>query len=230
MAPLQTLTEVALSTLLFVLAWGGLRLWVANHGRIPGSDKVLHAHSWVQVAVSLALFTTTLLSAVQHDGLPTALAQTLHAQDAFLPRYAVHLSRVFEYLDMLFFVAAGHAPDLHFAFHHLTTPYLTWFRALRDFDGWRLFVGLNTFHHVLMHLFFAGVTSTRALLPWTRYVQLVAGVACDVWIAWGKARAGGRVAGYLVSAALLTSYFVLLTREIVMRRSTAASRTRVKTE
>lgn len=226
MVPLLKLPEVIVSTVTYVSVWQTIQLRVKQHGTFKHASAVIHVYSYVQVVVSSILLTLTLLSLVsppQHAPSTTTFTTILHAvhkDDSFLPRYCLHLSRIFEYLDMVFFVAAGNTPDLHFAFHHLTTPYLTYFRTLHDYEGWQVFAALNGFHHVLMHLFFAGVTGwTRPVLPWTRYIQLIMGIGWDVWIVRGKLGKGeGGVRGYGVEAVLLSCYFVLLTREIRMSR------------
>lgn len=106
-------------------------------------------------------------------------------------------------LDMIFVAASGNTPDAHFAFQHMTTQYLTYSPVINNHEGWQVFAGLNGFHHVFMHLFFAGITWTHPLLPLTRYIQLIVGIACDLWLVRQKFALGESCRGYVVSAILL---------------------------
>jgi hypothetical protein len=228
MVPLLTLREVVTSTATYVLVWKLIHVRVKQYGPVKYANIVLHRHSCVQVIVSFALLLLILLSLAPLNVHSTTVLQIIQANDAFLPRYSLHCSRFFEYLDIIFFVASGNTPDAHFVFHHLTTPYLTYFRVMNDYELWQVFTGLNGVHHVLMHLFFAGVTCTQAVLPWTRYIQLIVGIACDLYIGRTRMMVGDKACtGYAVSAALLSCYLVLLTRELRARRQ---AKQRLETE
>jgi hypothetical protein len=237
MAPLCTFREIAFSTILYSIVWASIRYSVKHRGPARHAKAVLHFHSWVQVFFSSVLLSLTILSLLPPPRVAPVGINTVQLRiredAAFLPRYLHHLSRIFEYLDLLFFVAAGNTPDIHFAFHHLTTQYLTYFRLLHDCEMWQVFTALNGFHHVLMHLFFAGAQWTHPILPWTRYIQLIGGIGCDLWLLRKRrssSEADGKGVGYIVSAVLLNCYLVLLTREIMSRRSASERKGTMKSE
>ncbi|EXJ87246.1 hypothetical protein A1O3_04205 [Capronia epimyces CBS 606.96] len=64
------------------------------------------------------------------------------------------------------------------AFHHLTTPFLTYFRVLNAVD-WQLFAFLNCFHHFFMYAYFGGVSVFRPILPLTGWLRLGAAISLD---------------------------------------------------
>jgi hypothetical protein len=142
----------------------------------------------------------------------------LKSNEDFIPRYLYHISKFYEYLDIIFFVADGGDVDLHFGFHHLTTPYLTYFRVLNDHRGWEVFAALNAFHHAIMYSFFAGAKSVHVALPFTRNIQLVVGILWDIWLMIYR-DPGVNIMGRGIAIFLLTSYLILMTREIRMKRS-----------
>lgn len=158
-----------------------------------------------------------------------------------------HLSKLYEYTDILL-VLSNHGPnyrlfsqqpiDLHFGFHHLTTPYLTLFRMIRSSEtGWEVFAALNCAHHVIMYAFFGGGVNCvglrpevlRRVLPWTGALQLVAGIAMEVWPLIenrGKINAQGHkkdLEGHWVALGLLSCYLVLYTRDMRMRAKDSTS-------
>jgi len=230
MAPLTALPEVILSTLIFVPIWILLRHHVFEHGPIPHALRMLQIHNAIQVVVSIYLVTTILLSTIDPNNLPKpvqSVAVTIQAHDSLLPRYSYHLSKMYEYVDIILFVSKGghHGRadvDLHFGFHHLTTPYLSYFRFLHNYEGWRVFSFLNAFHHILMYSFFAGVGWTHGFLPFTGFLQLIVGMLHGLWIAKGKAERGQDVRADILAAGLLFCYFVLHTRETILRRTARA--------
>jgi hypothetical protein len=222
MAFLTTFTEELAWTGVFAALWVAMRLRVLKSGPMRNAASILHLHTCAQVAVSLYLLTVTLLSlaptARSSTGSYGKVLQAIRKDDAFLPRYSYHLSKFYEYLDIILFVADGGKVDLHFGFHHLTTPYLTFFRILTGYEGWQLFAALNAAHHVLMYAFFAGLTATHPLLPYTRYIQLIVGLLWEGWIVWHKG-SGRSVQPNVVAILLLTCYLIFLAREIRLRRA-----------
>jgi hypothetical protein len=144
-------------------------------------------------------------------------------------RYIYHLSKFYEFLDILLVCAAGSPINLHFAFHHLTTPYLTFVRFLpgpsNHNDGWRVFAAANTFHHVLMYAYFGAASVLRPILPWMGTLQLLVGIDVDLIVGL-KSHTAGDAGGdgdggcwlYFASAGLLGVYFVLHLRDLKARR------------
>jgi len=230
MTPLTTLPEVILSTLIFVLIWILLRRHVLEHGPIPHALRMLQIHNGIQVVVSIYLVTTILLSTVEATSFPEPLQPivvAIQTRDSLLPRYSYHLSKMYEYVDIILFVSkGGHSGkadvDLHFGFHHLTTPYLSYFRFLNNYEGWRVFSFLNAFHHILMYSFFAGVGWTHVFLPFTGFLQLIVGMLYGLWIAKGKIERGQDVRADIFAVGLLFCYFVMHTRETLLRRTARA--------
>ena len=97
----------------------------------------------------------------------------------------------------------------------MKTPYLTYVRFIHNHEGWRVFAGLNTLHHFFMYAYFGGVASFRRVLPLTGCLQLVLGIATDVYIIWvNLASKGGPVMPYLVSIGLLVTYLILYLDEL----------------
>lgn len=222
-APLTTLPEILLSTLIFIPLWLFLRHIVLTNGPFKYADTLLFYHNILQVILSLFILAATTLSILPPIVPLQPLIASVQAEHSFLPRYTYHLSKVYEYTDVLLFISrGGHAgkadTDLHFAFHHLTTPYLTLFRFLQHYEGWRVFASLNAGHHVLMYAFFVGASRMRKALLWTRWVQLVVGIACDGWVGLGKVQKGEEIWPNLFSAGLLACYLGLLVREVQMKR------------
>lgn len=216
MLPFSDFNEILLSSTIYIAVWTLLHSLVRGYGTFKHAPTVLFVHNCIQVIISLTLLSLAILSLIPSTG--SEVLATVQADQALIPRYAYHMSKFYEYLDVFFFVADGGKVDLHFGFHHLTTPYLTYFRVLSGFWGWQVFAGLNALHHTLMYGFFAGAGWTHAILPWTRYIQLVVGVVWDLLIIRAKSAKGEAVAGNWVAVGLLSAYLALLTREIRMRR------------
>lgn len=136
------------------------------------------------------------------------LASTQSPKADRISRYAYHISKFYEYVDIINVLASGGSINLHFAFHHLTTPYFTLFRVVPEppaSRGWQLFAALNAFHHALLYGYLGGWTAVKDVLPWTQHLQLLAGIAGEAWFAcadgvepWRNVFAGGLLACYLV--------------------------------
>lgn len=162
--------------------------------------------------------------------------QTKHTNTIALAPFIYHFSKFYEYLDINL-VLANHGPDymslsqqpidLHFAFHHLTTPYLTWFRIIENpIPGWEVFAALNSTHHSIMYLFFAGgfegmglkPEMLRKVLPWTGGLQLIAGIGMEVRaILLERTSSHSVLKGHWIAVGLLTSYLILYIRDLRQR-------------
>jgi hypothetical protein len=127
--------------------------------------------------------------------------------------YIYHLSKFYEYIDVLNLKAAGIEIGRHMLFHHLTTPYLTYYRVLNSPD-WQLFAFLNCVHHFWMYAYFGGVSFFRPILPFTGWLQLGAGIALDVYLCITGDRNTPENLGRCISIALLTRYAMLFYEEL----------------
>jgi hypothetical protein len=161
MAILATPKEVLLSNIAITTACIYLYILIRRNGAPTFGRKAMLAHNRIQILLSLAILSTTILchlppSIAAHLPIPT-LAASLRSHSCAAPRHLYHYSKFYEYLDVLLLIlqGAGDRLGLHFAFHHLTTPWYTTFRVLRDYAGWGLFAGLNASHHLLSELRFA---------------------------------------------------------------------------
>ncbi|KAG6040324.1 hypothetical protein E4U41_000921 [Claviceps citrina] len=129
-------------------------------------------------------------------------------------------SKFYEYLDVLAVRASGGHIDLHFAIHHLTTPYLACWRVMEYDDGWRVMAALNMVHHVLMYASFGGLAFCRTVLPVTGSTQLVVGLVGELWILWRKKMRMDEqqpLWPHWLSLCLLTVYFMLWLRDLSQR-------------
>lgn len=126
--------------------------------------------------------------------------------------YAYHLIEVWEYIDVVLLIAVSAPVIPHIAFHHLTTPYLIYFRALKA-SQWEVFAFLNCVHHVIMYAFYGGwVRWIRPFLPITGYTQLVVGVAWDLmWLSKHGGREATRGRFGAICVLLLVRYATLST-------------------
>jgi len=190
-----------LQTAIFVIAWVSVKHHVAKNGPIRQARTVTKINSWVYAAAAFGLMVITLLPSYDAVG-----------------RQLYHYSKFYEYIDILAVLASGGAIDLHFGFHHLTTPYFTFFRVLQHSDGWQVFGAANAFHHMLMYAYFGGASFLRPLLDTTGSIQLLAGITTDLWIAYRKMGSGGEpIWPNLFGAGLLTAYLVLWFRDLRIR-------------
>ncbi|KAI0487140.1 hypothetical protein F4859DRAFT_327861 [Xylaria cf. heliscus] len=195
-------TIIVLQTLLFITIWLVIDLRVSLYGPISGARELNKVHNRVYSAVSAVLLYLTL--SPNHDD----TARTLY-----------HLSKFWEYIDVLTVRAGGGCIDLHFGFHHLTTPYLTFFRVLRNSEGWRTFAALNTAHHALMYAYFGGVAFLRPVLDFTGCLQLVIGIGAEGQVLWSREADEVQVWPHVFAAGLLAFYLLLWMREMRMRRT-----------
>ncbi|KAK4240533.1 hypothetical protein C8A03DRAFT_41951 [Achaetomium macrosporum] len=194
---------MAFQSLLYLSVWGLTSLLV----RVYGPSKTIAPIHGIQQPL--------LFPRLPFPILPHPLLRTLY-----------HLSKFYEYLDILSVTAAGGAINLHFAFHHLTTPWLTFVRVLPDdppgcHEGWRWFAAANAAHHVLMYAYFGGLGQTqlvREVLFWAGEVQFCIGMLADGWVVWERLVVEGEgvqeLWRFLVSAGLLGTYWILNRSEL----------------
>ncbi|KAI1734623.1 hypothetical protein F4680DRAFT_337509 [Xylaria scruposa] len=197
---MESLTIMVLQTLCFITVWLAIDYRVSHSGSIPGARALNRVHSCVYSVVSAMLLYLT-LSSNHHD---TA-------------RTAYHISKFWEYIDVLTVRAGGGRIGLHFGFHHLTTPYLTFFRVLRNSEGWRTFAALNTAHHTLMYAYFGGAAFLRPVLDFTGCAQLVIGFGVEARVLLSREAEEIQIWPHVFTAGLLSSYLVLCTREMRIR-------------
>lgn len=188
-------------SVIFIAIWVSLHMYVAYRGPIRGANTVMKLNSLFYSAGSFILL--ILILSPSHD----VLARRLY-----------HASKFYEYIDIINVRAVGGSIDLHFGFHHLTTPYLTFLRVLSHSEGWKVFAALNAFHHFLMYAYFGGVEWIRPVLPWTGTVQLVAGIVVEGWILKEKLLAGesDRIPHW-IAGGILMAYLVLNTRDLILK-------------
>ena len=206
--PLTSLQSVLLTTGPFVFFWSTLRRYVSRNGALSFARPLTLLNSQLYALFSLALGYFILNDVFHlHEDI---LGVRLKTSDL---AYIYHLSKFYEYIDVFNVVAAGSEVGPHFAFHHITTPVLTYFRVLNASD-WQLFTFLNCFHHSLMYSYFAGVASLRPILPLTGWLQLGAGIALDVYYCATHGRDGPETTNRAISIMLLTRYAMLFYEEL----------------
>lgn len=198
------LIGMIVQSLVFVTLWTLLHQYITIHGPISQARKFTQVNSTIYSAVSLFLMLLIVASPAQG-----------------LARHLYHISKFWEYIDILGVCAAGSSIDLHFGFHHLTTPWYTFFRVLQHHEGWWAFAAANTGHHVLMYAFFGGATGLRPVLDMTGFLQLLIGIATDLQLIRHKmVRSDGPLWPNILGATLLSTYLMLWMREMGMRKVT----------
>lgn len=199
---------------LFATGWTILNRYVAVHGSIKGARRLTKINSRLYSVASLILFFLIVLPKSQQ------LAQTLY-----------HASKFYEYIDIANVIAIGGDIDLHFGFHHLTTPYLTYFRVIQHNEGWRVFAALNALHHTIMYAYFGGASIMRVILPFTGTLQLIVGLLVESWLIQAKHQRGLQpVWPNTLCFSLLLAYLILWTQELRVKFGKAAGNTQVKRE
>lgn len=197
-----------LQSVAFISIWASLHFYVSYRGPFPGAYAVMKANSLFYATASMVLL---------------ALILSPHHDD--LARRVYHASKFYEYIDIINVRAMGSSIDLHFGFHHLTTPYFTFFRVLHHSKGWKVFAALNAFHHVLLYAYFGGVGWVRPVLLWTGTLQLVAGIIVEGWILRVKMlNIEGDTLPNWIAACILSIYLVLNTRDLILRSREKDSR------
>ncbi|KAF2452636.1 hypothetical protein BDY21DRAFT_358734 [Lineolata rhizophorae] len=212
----RSLPFLLTSTLIFIPTAVLLRHHVSHHGPFRVAPTIIKLNSRLYSLFSLLLFLALLPPPVS----------PLPAFDDSTLRYAYHVSKLYEYVDVFNVLAAGGSIGAHFGFHHLTTPYLTYVRTLNHAEprGWRVVAMLNAAHHAIMYAYFGGVWSAkwlRMVLPWTGFAQLAVGIVGELYIILGSGSAGNEneeVWRNMVSLGLLACYFVLFVMEMTALR------------
>ncbi|KAH7153705.1 hypothetical protein DER46DRAFT_510536 [Fusarium sp. MPI-SDFR-AT-0072] len=187
------LSIALLLTATFLAAWQTIQWHVATRGPISQARTITKLNSRFYSSASLAFI--ILLLFPQFEG---------QARSIF------HFSKFYEYIDVFGVCAAGINIDLHFGFHHLTTPYLTLVRVLWYSEGWKVVAGLNAFHHFLMYAYFGGVGVLQAVLYVTGTFQLVVGLIGEYWILQRKvSHEESDIWPHIFGFGLLSTYLVL---------------------
>jgi hypothetical protein len=196
----NSLALMGLQTAAFVMAWLTIHRRVSRRGPIPYASSISRIHNRIYSVLSLVMLFLILTPQLG------AQARTLY-----------HYSKFYEYLDLLLVRASGGFIGLHFGIHHLTTPYLTFFRVVQNSVGWtwQPFAALNAFHHALMYAYFGGWAATRPLLPVTGTIQLVVGIMAEIFAV--RTKTTGPVWPHVIAGGLLSTYLVLNTRDLMMR-------------
>ncbi|KXX76872.1 hypothetical protein MMYC01_206719 [Madurella mycetomatis] len=197
---------MAVQSLIYLSLWLTTSLVVRRRGPSTTVAPTFTKYNSRLYSLASFLLLLLLLSPYPHHDTP---ARTLF-----------HLSKFYEYVDVLGVTAGGGAVDLHFAFHHLTTPWLTFVRVLPGCEGWRWFGAANVGHHALMYAYFGGWEGVRSVVLWTGQAQLGIGIAADGWAVWERLARGEGAEGvwrFLVSGGLLGLYWVLSVREMRAR-------------
>ncbi|KAH6894575.1 hypothetical protein B0T10DRAFT_257328 [Thelonectria olida] len=186
-------------TIGFLSLWAVIDRHVRQHGPIPQARTFTLVNSWFYSAVSFVLF--CLIMSPSHEA---------------TVRHLFHASKFYEYVDVLGVRAGGGDVDLHFGFHHLTTPYLSYVRVVLHSQGWRVLASLNTLHHGFMYAYFGGAVFLRRVLVVTGSAQLVVGICGEIVL---LRRIESKVMWpHVVGLSLLSAYLVLWVRDVRMRR------------
>lgn len=116
-----TAPGLQLITCLFLATWSLTAVLTHHLGPSPRvAARFTRYNSRFYSFASFVLLLFILSPVPEHDG---------------LARTAYHLSKMYEYVDILGVCAAGGAVGPHFWFHHLTTPWLTFVRVLPGGEG-----------------------------------------------------------------------------------------------
>lgn len=217
-----TFYEVNCATIVFLSLWLladlGVRYGIL-HRHSTTIRQVIKCNSWLYSVASLTL--SIALLSTPDDGQTTL-------------RQIYHLSKFYEYIDILLVRASGAPIGLHFGFHHLTTPYLTLIRVVRHSVGWQTGAILNAIHHTLMYAFFGGAQVLRRALPVTGTLQLIVGLIMEFRFIWAHdgTDTENPVWPNITTAGFLLLYLILFVRELpgtAGQRLTRASRQYIQT-
>lgn len=219
--PLTSLQGVILTTGPFVFLWSTLRGYVSRNGPFSLARSLTRLNSLAYAAFSLALGFFILDDVFHFDMYRDSQFRFLSPQTEDLA-YVYHMSKFYEYIDVFNLVAAGTVIGPHMAFHHLTTPFYTYFRVLNASE-WQVFAGLNCFHHFWMYAYFGGVTAFRPILPITGWLQLIAGIAVDVRYLATYGSEAPESTNRAIGVLLLARYAMLFYEELTAGKSPATS-------
>lgn len=204
--PLTHLPSIILTTGPFVFLWSYLQRYVTRNGALPLFTTITRLNSIAYSSFS-AFLAYALITTYTNPNEPIVLTFPILGTIPLTPStlgYVYHLSKFYEYIDVLNLVLTGHVIHQHMAFHHLTMPYLTYFRIIAAssstsssafslsstpdanfVDDWRVFALANCVHHTIMYAYFGGLGSwLRSIVPVTGYLQLLLGVTVDANWMW----------------------------------------------
>ena len=201
--PLTSLQTVILTTGPFLFIWSLLRQYTIRNGAFPIASILISVNSQLYALFNALLSYLLIQSYInsQHSLVGEAVTVTLPfgLSIPFVNKTILtisdlgliyHYSKIYEYIDVLLMVAEGKVIGEHMAFHHVTTPFLTYFRVLNcSGSDWRVFALANTIHHTLMYAFFGGLGSWLGTVKlYTGWLQLILGIAVDaLWMYRTKA-------------------------------------------
>lgn len=234
--PLTSLPSVILTTGAFAFLWSLLRDYVARNGPLSLARPITRWNNRLYSLLSLLLVCMILNSVSHsrshspfHSDTPSPTYATTYIFEATHSElaYVYHLSKIWEYIDVFNLVASGTPIAPHMAFHHLTTPFLTYFRVLHASE-WEVFAVLNAFHHFWMYAYFGGVGVFRPILPVTGWVQLVGGIAVDVLYLFKNRSGGQEGTNRAIAVLLLGRYAILFYEELATGRVRKEKETRGK--
>ena len=203
--PLTSLQGVILVTGPFVFLWSTFRGYISRNGPFSFARPFTRFNNQLYGPFSLVLAYFILNDVFHFQKFERATTANL--------AYVYHLSKFYEYIDVFNLLASGTEIGPHMAFHHITTPFLTYFRVLNASD-WQLFAFLNCFHHFWMYSYFGGFSSFRPILPFTGWLQLGAGIALDVYYCATQGREAPETTNRAISIMLLTRYAMLFYEEL----------------
>ena len=215
--PLTSLPSLILTTGPFLFAWSLLRQYTTKNGPSRIASTLITINSQVYALFS-ALLSYLLIQSylnTQHalPGQAAVVTLPLGLSIPYLNRTTLtiadlgliyHYSKIYEYADVLLLVAQGKVIGQHMAFHHITTPFLTYFRVLNcSGTDWRVFALANAVHHTFMYAYFGGVGNwLRSVIPYTGWAQLILGLGVDGW--WMFETKGGKeVSGHVLGGGRL---------------------------
>lgn len=198
--PLTSLVSVILTTGPFLFSWSLLRQYITKNGPLPIAAGVASINNQVYAVFSALLSYLLIQSYLAPQSiipghettvdLPFNLSIPYLNQSTFTISglgLIYHYSKLYEYIDIFLLLAQGRVIGEHMAFHHISTPYLTYFRGLNcSRDDWRVFALANTVHHTVMYSYFGGLGYgwLRSITAVTGWAQLILGIGTDAWWMW----------------------------------------------
>jgi hypothetical protein len=106
-----TLNTTILLTTIFIVAWSCTNRYVGKRGPIPAAHPAINLNNRICAIFSLLLAIAITRCLYQyHEGAETQQKCA----------YIYHLSKFYEYIDVLLLQAQGISIGKHMAFHHLT--------------------------------------------------------------------------------------------------------------